>query len=42
MLSCYKEAGIMHIAVYKSEYRLALKNPKKKKEVYSGTVFKLT
>ena len=40
MLSHHKDAGIMHITVDELKYRLALKDPKKKKETYTWTPFK--
>ena len=40
MLSKHKEEGVMHITVDDLKYRLALKDPKKKKETYTWTPFK--
>ena len=40
MLSQHKEESVMHITIDELKYRLALKDPKKKKETYTWTPFK--
>lgn len=40
MLSRHKEEDVMHITVDELKYRLALKDPKTKKETYTWTPFK--